>query len=121
MAYAYNTFEAWLQGHGLGSSLDGTGELKDGTSQAFFSSQYAAWLNDLINHYADAIRTTYGLAPDYQFAFALNPNDPDRIAGDLGPDRRAGRSIIRRHERLLVDQRRQDQPRHAHALLFQQL
>ncbi len=76
MAYAYNTFEAWLQGHGLGSSLDGTGELKDGTSQAFFSSQYAAWLNDLINHYADAIRTTYGLAPDYQFTFALSQNDP---------------------------------------------
>ena len=76
MAYAYNTFEAWLQGQGLGSSLDGTGELKDGTSQAFFSSQYAAWLNDLLDYYAEAIRTAYGLAPDYQFAFAFNPNDP---------------------------------------------
>ena len=71
MAYAYNTFEAWLQGHGLGSSLDGTGELQDDTSQAFFSAQYAAWLNDVINHYADVIRTTYGLAPDYQLTFAL--------------------------------------------------
>ena len=84
MAYAYNTFEAWLQGHGLGSSLDGTGELKDGTSQAFFSSQYAAWLNDLLDHYAEAIRTAYGLAPDYQFAFTFNPNDPTGLPAISG-------------------------------------
>ena len=40
MTYAYNTFGAWLRGLGLGASLDETGELRDGTSQGFFASQY---------------------------------------------------------------------------------
>jgi hypothetical protein len=62
MAYAFNTFDAGLQAKGLGSYLDGDGELKDGTSQAFFSAQYAAWLNDLIAYHANAIRTRYALA-----------------------------------------------------------
>jgi hypothetical protein len=56
MTYAYNTFEAWLQVHGFGSYLDNTGELKDGTSQNFVSSKYTAWLTELVDNYADAIR-----------------------------------------------------------------
>ena len=42
MTYAYNTFDAWLRGHGFASTLDETGELRDGTAQAFFASQYTA-------------------------------------------------------------------------------
>src|SRR5262245_23409744 len=79
MAYAYNTFDAWLQARGFGSYLDGDGELKDGTSQTFFSSQYTAWLNDLIGHYADAIRSRYGLAPDTQLYVTISQNDPSGV------------------------------------------
>ena len=35
MAYAYDTFDAWLRGHGFATSLDETGELRDGTAQSF--------------------------------------------------------------------------------------
>src|SRR3954454_4051633 len=76
MTYAYNTFDAWLRGHGFASSLDGTGELRDGTSQGFFSSQYTAWLADLLAFYAGALRGRYELSPDQQFSITLNQNDP---------------------------------------------
>src|SRR3954465_7911483 len=94
MTYAYNTFDAWLRGHGFASSLDatgdlrdgtahgfastldGTGELRDGTSQGFFSSQYTAWLADLLAFYAGALRARYELSPDQQFSITLNQNDP---------------------------------------------
>jgi hypothetical protein len=48
MAYAYDTFDAWLRGHGFATSLDETGELRDGTAQSFFASQYTAWLTHLL-------------------------------------------------------------------------
>ncbi|HLQ79020.1 MAG TPA: Ig-like domain-containing protein, partial [Terriglobia bacterium] len=79
MTYPYNTFEAWLQAHGLGSYLDGDGELKDGTSQGFFSSQYTGWLADLINYYGEAIRNQYGLPADCQFLVSINQSDPNGL------------------------------------------
>src|SRR5262245_6482983 len=79
MAYAYNSFDAWLVGHGFADHLDGTGELKDGTSQSFFSSQYTAWLNDLLAFYAEPIRSQYGLPPDAQLQATFNQNDPSGL------------------------------------------
>src|SRR5689334_12616049 len=79
MSYAYNTFDAWLRGHELASSLDDAGELRDGTSQGFFASQYSAWLTDLLSFYADAIRARYDLASDVTFGIAINQNDPSGL------------------------------------------
>src|SRR6188472_2255977 len=79
MTYAYNTFDAWLSGHGFASSLDATGELRDGTAQGFFASQYTAWLTDLLAFYAQAIRAKYELPPDQQFLVSLNQNDPSGL------------------------------------------
>jgi VCBS repeat-containing protein len=84
MAYAYNTFDAWLVGHGFADYLDGTGELKDGTSQSFFSSQYTAWLNDLLAFYAEPIRSRYGLAPNTQLLATSNQNDPSGLPSVSG-------------------------------------
>jgi VCBS repeat-containing protein len=84
MAYAFNTFDAWLQAKGFGSYLDGDGELKDGTSQAFFSAQYAAWLNDLIAYYADAIRIRYALASDTLLEATVNQNDTSGLPAITG-------------------------------------
>lgn len=76
MTYAYDTFDGWLRGHGFASSLDQTGELRDGTSQGFFASQYTAWLNDLLAFYADVLRARFHLPPDQQFSITLKQNDP---------------------------------------------
>jgi VCBS repeat-containing protein len=76
MTYAYDTFDAWLRGHGFADSLDATGELRDGTAQGFFASQYTAWLTDLLAFHAQALRARYDLPPDQQFSITLNQNDP---------------------------------------------
>jgi VCBS repeat-containing protein len=75
MAYAFNTFDAWLRAKGFGNALDSDSELKDGTAQGFFSTQYTAWLNELIANYADAIRIHYGLASDTLLQVTVNPSD----------------------------------------------
>jgi hypothetical protein len=79
MIYSYNTFDGWLQARGFGSSLDADGQLKDGTSQSFFSSQYSAWLNDLIAFYADAIRSKYGLPPDTRLLVSFDASKPSGL------------------------------------------
>jgi VCBS repeat-containing protein len=79
MAYAYNTFDAWLEAQGFSSYLNSDGELKDGTSQSFFSSQYSAWLNALIAFYGNAIRARYGLPPDTQLLVAFDSSEPSAL------------------------------------------
>jgi hypothetical protein len=72
-----STFTQWLQDHGNGGSVTDTDgvdlELTDGTTQNFFSMQYTAWLNELVE--------TFGLGSDTNgdgvIDVGLNQNDPD--------------------------------------------
>ncbi|WP_186766728.1 hypothetical protein [Puniceibacterium confluentis] len=80
MTTTYNSFADWLIGKGFGSYLDAEGELANGTSQGFFSSQYSAWLGHVIEAYAADIRTYFGLAANHQISLAsINQNDPSGL------------------------------------------
>lgn len=67
------SFTGWLIANNLGSYVDANGELKDGTSQSFFSSQYTAWLSHLVEKY-DIGSDTDG---DGKISIGLNQNDPN--------------------------------------------
>lgn len=46
-----STFTSWLQGHGFSAAVGTNGEVADGTTQSLFSTEYAAWLNELVKEY----------------------------------------------------------------------
>ena len=58
---------AWV----LTSALDG--QLKDGTSQSFFSTHYTAWLSHLVDTY----HLGHDVNADGKVSVDLNQNDPN--------------------------------------------
>lgn len=68
-----SSFTGWLAANDYSSAVSSNGEVADGTTQAFFSVQYTAWLNELVS--------TYGLGEDKdgdgKVSVGLNQNDPN--------------------------------------------
>jgi hypothetical protein len=65
------SFTDWLKANGSGTAVS-SGELADGTTQAFFSTKYTEWLQHLVKDFGLGVDTN----GDGQIKVGLNQNDP---------------------------------------------
>ncbi|MCB1335811.1 MAG: hypothetical protein KDK26_19790, partial [Roseivivax sp.] len=80
MGNIYNSFSSWLTGKGLGGYLDSQGQLANGTSQAFFSREYTAWVKHVIKAYTADIIDHFGLPSNTKLTLvSINQNNPSGL------------------------------------------